>query len=104
MTFQVDTTIPAPPTLSDASNVSIVNGYVNAANDTAAQVLTGTAGAGDTINVYVKGSTTPELANDTAAQALTGTAAAGDTINVYLNGSTTPAFTTMADPSPATGA
>jgi hypothetical protein len=47
---------PAAPGIVDASDV---NGYVNAANDTAAQALTGTAGANDTVNIYLNGATAP---------------------------------------------
>src|SRR5581483_1407263 len=50
LTFTVDTAAPsAPTTLADAS---IVNGYVNLANDTATQKLTGKAEAFSTITVY----------------------------------------------------
>jgi Bacterial Ig-like domain len=47
---------PAAPTIGDSS---IQGGIVNAANDTAAQTLSGTAGAGDTVTVYLNGSATP---------------------------------------------
>jgi autotransporter passenger strand-loop-strand repeat protein len=47
---------PLAPTLSD---VSVVSGYVNAANDALSHSLTGIAEAGDTINVYLNGATTP---------------------------------------------
>ena len=67
LNFTVDVTPPAAPTLSDAS---IVDGTVNAANDTAAQVLAGTAPAGDTINAYLNGSTTPAFI--TTADPVTG--------------------------------
>ena len=53
---EVDATIPATPTVS---NAAVVNAYVNAANDTAGQSLGGTAEAGDTINVYLNGATAP---------------------------------------------
>jgi hypothetical protein len=56
LAFTVDTTIPAAPTLSDAS---VVNGYLNAANDTAGQALGGAAEAGSTVTVYLNGSTSP---------------------------------------------
>jgi len=57
---------PAAPTgLADAS---IVGGYVNAAHDTAAQVLTGTADKGSTVTVY-DGAT---KLGTTAANATTG--------------------------------
>jgi large repetitive protein len=50
LAFTVDTQPPVAPTaLADAA---IVNGFVNAAHDTAAQVLTGTAEAGSTVTVY----------------------------------------------------
>ena len=54
--FTVDTVAPAAPTLGDSS---VQGGLVNAAHDTAAQTLSGTAGAGDTIKVYLNRSTTP---------------------------------------------
>ena len=54
--FTVDMVAPAVPTIGDSS---VHSGYVNAANDTAAQTLSGTAGAGDTVKVYLNGSTTP---------------------------------------------
>jgi beta-glucanase (GH16 family) len=41
--------VPAPTGLADAA---IVDGFVNAAHDTAAQTLTGMAGAGATVTVY----------------------------------------------------
>ena len=50
------TVSPTAPTISDAS---VVNGYVNAANDTLSQALKGTADAGDTVNVYLNGAVTP---------------------------------------------
>ena len=56
LAFTVNTTAPAAPTIADAADV---NGTVNAANDTSAQALTGTAGANDTINIYLNGGTTP---------------------------------------------
>src|SRR6185437_11965497 len=46
---------PTAPTIGDSSTHG---GFVNAANDTAAQTLSGTAGAGDTVKVYLNGSTT----------------------------------------------
>jgi D-aminopeptidase len=64
LTFTVDTTTPTTPGISDAS---VVNGYVNAANDTPSQALTGTADAGDTVNVYLNGAVTPAFT--TAADA-----------------------------------
>jgi hypothetical protein len=56
LTFTVDTTLPSAPTIADAS---VVNGNVDAVHDTAAQTLTGTAGANDTIMIYLNGGTTP---------------------------------------------
>ena len=58
----VNTTAPAAPALSDAS---VVNGYVNATNDSTAQALAGTASAGDKINVYLNGAA-PPVFNTTA--------------------------------------
>jgi large repetitive protein len=54
--FTMETTAPGAQTLSDAS---VVGDCVDAANDTAAQTLGGTAVAGDTVKVYLNGSTTP---------------------------------------------
>ena len=84
---------PAAPTISDSSDQG---GFVNAANDTATQTLSGTAGAGDTVKVYLNGSTTPSystvanasgawsvkigaLANGAYSYAATATDSAGDT-------------------------
>jgi large repetitive protein len=50
LVFSVDTQPPVAPT--DLGDAAIVNGFVNATNDTAAQVLTGTAEAGSTVTVY----------------------------------------------------
>jgi hypothetical protein len=47
---------PSAPTITDSS---VNSGYVSAANDTKAQVLSGTAGAGDVVRVYLNGSATP---------------------------------------------
>ena len=58
---------PAAPTIGDSS---VQGGLVNAAHDTAAQTLSGTAGAGDTVKVYLNRSTTPSysaLANAAGA-------------------------------------
>ena len=55
--FTVDTAAPLAPTgLADASDVG---GYVNAANDTAAQTLTGSAETNSTVKVYLNGAATP---------------------------------------------
>ena len=81
--YQIVLTTPvpiAPPTLDDPS---IVNGYVNTANDTAAQALSGLAQAGSTIRVYLNGATTP--AYSTTANAVTG--AWSVTIGHLANGS-----------------
>ena len=67
LNFTVDVTPPAAPTLSDAS---IVNGTVNAPNDTPAQVLTGMAAPSDTVKVYLNGSTAPAFT--TTADPVTG--------------------------------
>jgi Bacterial Ig-like domain len=48
--IQIDTTPPAAP--ANLADSSIANGYVNAAHDTANQVLTGSAEAGSTVTVY----------------------------------------------------
>ena len=54
--FSVDTIASAAPTISDSS---VQSGFVNAARDTSAQTLSGTAAAGDTLKIYLNGSTTP---------------------------------------------
>ena len=54
--FTVDTTAPAAPTITDSA---VVNGTVSAANDTSTQALKGTTGAGDTVKIYLDGSTAP---------------------------------------------
>ena len=64
LAFTVATTGPSAPTIADAS---VVNGTVNAANDTAAQALAGTAGANDTINVYLNGATTAAYTTQASA-------------------------------------
>jgi hypothetical protein len=122
LAFTVDTTIPPAPALSDAS---VVNGYVNAANDMAAQTLGGNAEAGSTVNVYLDGSTTPastttangsgnwsvtlgQLANGSYSYTATATDAAG---NVSIAGSplafavdaTIPAAPTLSDASVVNG-
>jgi large repetitive protein len=53
LSFTVDITPPAKPT-TPADN-AVVNGYVNAAHDTAAQALTGSAEDGSTVTVYDNG-------------------------------------------------
>ena len=50
LSFVVDTTAPATP--AAPSDSAVINGYVNAANDTAGQALTGTAEDGSTVTVY----------------------------------------------------
>jgi Bacterial Ig-like domain len=64
LAFTVATTGPSAPTIADAA---VVNGTVNAANDTAAQALAGTAGANDTINVYLNGATTAAYTTQASA-------------------------------------
>jgi hypothetical protein len=64
LAFTVATTAPSAPTIADAA---VVNGTVNAANDTAAQALAGTAGANDTINVYLNGATTAAYTTQASA-------------------------------------
>ena len=83
----------AAPTIGDSA---VQSGYVDAANDTAAQALSGSAAAGDTVKIYLNGSTTPKyttvanasgqwsvtigaLANWTYSFAATATNAAGAT-------------------------
>jgi hypothetical protein len=46
----VDVTAPTKP--GTPVDAAVVNGYVNAAHDTAAQMLTGTAEAGSTVTIY----------------------------------------------------
>jgi len=50
---KIDTTPPATP--AAPFNNAVVNGYVNAANDTATQTLTGSAENGSTVTVYDNG-------------------------------------------------
>jgi large repetitive protein len=50
LNFTVDTTPPATP--ATPADSSVVNGYVNAAHDTAAQALTGSAEDGSTVAIY----------------------------------------------------
>ncbi|MCO6763487.1 hypothetical protein KQH43_30810, partial [Streptomyces sp. EL5] len=50
LAFTVDTQAPAAP--AALADTALVNGYVNAANDTAAQALTGTAEANAAIAIY----------------------------------------------------
>ncbi|HXH46288.1 MAG TPA: Ig-like domain-containing protein [Bradyrhizobium sp.] len=54
--FTWDTTPPAAPTIG---NSSVIGGFVNAAGNTAAQSLSGTAEAESSIEVYLNGSATP---------------------------------------------
>ncbi|MEY9387570.1 autotransporter passenger strand-loop-strand repeat protein [Bradyrhizobium japonicum] len=54
--FVWDTMPPAAPVIA---NASVVGGIVNAAHDTAAQALSGTAEAESTLNIYLNGSATP---------------------------------------------
>ena len=60
----LDTTAPAkPPAAADAA---VINGVVNAANDTASQALTGTAEGGSKVTIFDNGvqvGTTPAAAN-----------------------------------------
>ena len=50
LALRIDTSTPnAPGTLSDAA---VANGYVNAAHNTAAQAITGTAEAGSTVAIF----------------------------------------------------
>jgi hypothetical protein len=53
LNFTVDTTPPAKP--AAPADSAVVNGYVNAANDTATQALTGTTENGSTVTVYDNG-------------------------------------------------
>jgi hypothetical protein len=57
LAFVVDTSAPAAPAAPHDSAVS--GGYVNAANDSASQALTGTAEAGSTVKIYLNGSNSP---------------------------------------------
>src|ERR1019366_5405056 len=50
LAFTVDTTAPATP--AAPSDIAVVNGTVNAAHDTAAQALTGSAENGSTVTIY----------------------------------------------------
>jgi uncharacterized repeat protein (TIGR03803 family) len=66
LSFTVDITAPATP--AAPSDSAVVNGYVNAAHDTAAQALTGSAEKGSTVTVYDNGN----LVGSTAANVTTG--------------------------------
>ena len=66
LSFAVDTTAPATPAAPTDS--AVVNGYVNAAHDTAAQALTGTAQLGSTVTIYDNGT----QVSTTTANATTG--------------------------------
>ena len=56
-TLQIDTAAPAQP--AAPSDSADINGFVNAANDTTGQALTGTAEAGSTVKIYLNGASTP---------------------------------------------
>ena len=80
LSFAVDTTVPATPAAPGDS--AVINSYVNAANDTAAQALTGTAEDGSTVTIYD---------NSTQVGTTTADAATGDwsfTIGVLADAST----------------
>jgi hypothetical protein len=66
LSFVVNTTAPGQP--AAPTDGAVVNGYVNAANDTASQALSGTAAAGSTVNIYLNGAGTPAFT--TTADAL----------------------------------
>ena len=53
LSFTLDTTIPGKP--ATPADAAVINGVVNAANDTASQALTGTAEAGSTVTVFDNG-------------------------------------------------
>ena len=53
LSFTLDTTAPAKP--APAVDAAVINGVVNAANDTASQALTGTAEGGSTVTVFDNG-------------------------------------------------
>src|SRR5947209_8047056 len=66
LSFTVDTAAPNTPSISDAA---VVGGYVNAANDTAGQALSGNAEAGSKIG--------SASSRDSAASYVTSAASAG---------------------------
>ena len=80
LSFTVDTTAPATP--AAPADSAVVNGYVNAAHDTAAQALTGTAEDGSTVTIYDNGT----QVGTTTANASTG--AWSFPIGVLADGST----------------
>ena len=80
LALQVDTTPPATP--AAPADSAVVNGYINAARDTAAQALTGSAEDGSTVTVYDNGN----FVGSTAANATTG--AWSYTIGQLADGST----------------
>jgi hypothetical protein len=53
LSFVVDTTAPVTP--AAPSDSAVINGYVNATHDSAAQALTGSAEKGSTVTIYDKG-------------------------------------------------
>ncbi|MBB4196765.1 hypothetical protein CCR94_20805 [Rhodoblastus sphagnicola] len=97
LSFTVETVAPAAPTITDSAIIASggVN-YVNAAHDTTSQTLSGKANAGNTVDIYLNGSTTASyttiadgsghwsvkigaLANGTYTYSATATDAAGNT-------------------------
>ncbi|MFK5597629.1 Ig-like domain-containing protein [Methylobacterium sp. HMF5984] len=87
--FDADTAVPLVP--SAPTNAAIVNGYVNAANDTATQALAGTAEPGSTVTVF---DGTVQVGTTTADA---GTGAWHYTIGVLADGSTHSYTTTATD-------
>jgi hypothetical protein len=67
--LQIDTTPPLAPTIADSA---VHNGYVNLANDTSGQALTGTAEPGSTVKVYLNGASTPYTAITDGSGIITG--------------------------------
>src|SRR5258708_8236672 len=57
LAFTVDTLAPATPAVP--TDIAVFNGYVNAAHDTVAQALTGSAELGSTVTIYDSGNSTP---------------------------------------------
>lgn len=56
-----DTTPPSAPTIADAS---VIGGTVNAARDTAAQALSGTAEADSVVKIYLNGAAAPSYTTE----------------------------------------
>ncbi len=68
MTRSRSRSTPAPAKPAKPADTAVINGYVNAVNDTASQKLTGTAENGSTVKIYDNGN----FVTSTTADASTG--------------------------------